>query len=270
MGTPPAPAVIAILSTLVEERTGLHHGVADHASFVDKVAERARTAGYDSLLDYYYFLRYDPDAETELRHLVDALVVNETYFFREPAPLAFVVDRLVERVAAGHRPRVWSAACATGEEPLTLAMMLYARGVLGRVELIASDISYRALARARTGVYPRRSLRGPLPPAGQPWLRVEGDSVQVAPGLLAAVHWRRLNLLDDDAVTAIGPCDVILCRNVLIYFSDETVTRVVGRLVDRLIPGGTLLVGVSESLLRFTSSLSCEETAGIFHYRKPS
>ena len=265
-----SPALIAILGALVEERAGLHYHTVDHWSFIAKVSVRASAAGYDSLLDYYYYLRYDDGAGVELQQLVDALVVNETFFFREPAPLAFVVDCLAAAVAAGRRPRVWSAACATGEEPLTLAMMLYARSLLGRVDLIASDISARALERARSGRFSRRSLRGPMPPAGEPWLKVEAEAVTVSPGLLAAVDWRHLNLCEDSEVAQVGTCDVVLCRNVLIYFSDATVGRVVDRLVQRLIPGGDLIVGVSESLLRFTTSLTCEETAGIFHYRKPT
>ena len=265
-----SPALIAILGALVEERAGLHYDTVDHWSFIAKVSERASTAGYDSLLDYYYYLRYDADAGAELQHLVDALVVNETFFFREAASLAFVVERLAAAVEAGRRPRVWSAACATGEEPLTLAMMLYARGLLGKVDIIASDISARALERARSGRFSQRALRGRIPPAGEPWLKVEPDAVIVAPGLLAAIDWRQLNLCDDAAVAQIGACDVVLCRNVLIYFSEDTVGRVVERLVQRLIPGGDLIVGVSESLLRYTTSLVCEETRGIFHYRKPA
>ncbi len=269
-GTP--PAVLAILSTLVEERTGLHYGLLDHAVLGEKAGARAEEAGFESLLDYYYFLRYDAGAERELDALVEALVVGETYFFRELAPLRAVVELLEARLAEGRRPRVWSAACASGEEPLTLAMLLDARGLAGRVDLVASDISRRALERARAGRHGPRSLRDGAPPelAERYLHRAADGSVRVAPALVDAIDWRRVNLHADDDVRAVGPVDVVLCRNVLIYFGDETAVRVVGRLGDALRPGGVLLVGVSESLLRFGTRLVCEEHGNVFLYRKPA
>jgi chemotaxis protein methyltransferase CheR len=93
----PAPApVVAILADLVEERTGLHYGVSDRDMLVEKIADRAVEAGFESLLDYYYFLRYDPEAASELDRLIDALVVGETYLFREFEPLRRIVERFVE------------------------------------------------------------------------------------------------------------------------------------------------------------------------------
>lgn len=264
------PALTAILCALVEERTGLHYVDADRGTLMSKLVERATQAGYESLLDYYYFLRYDPGAEAELRELIDALVINETYFFRELRPIEVVLDRVIgPAIAAGRRPRVWSAACATGEEPLSLAMLLGAR--LPKVELVASDISVRALERARSGRYGRRSRRVATPSAALPWLQVQPDeTVTIDRALIDAIDWRRLNLCDDADVASVGVCDVIVCRNVLIYFSEATVVRVVERLIRALAPGGVLLVGVSESLLRFDTKLSCEEEAGVFFYRKPA
>jgi chemotaxis protein methyltransferase CheR len=175
-----------------------------------------------------------------------------------------------ELVARGARPRIWSAACATGEEPLTLAMLLDQRGLLDDVELVGSDISARALERARRGRYGPRSLRDVGPPAlvARYLQREAGGTVRVAPRLVDAVRWRRINLQAPAEVEAAGRFDFILCRNVLIYFQDETAVRVVARLSDTLSPGGVLLVGVSESLLRFGTQLDCEEHGRVFLYRK--
>jgi chemotaxis protein methyltransferase CheR len=266
-----SPAVFSILSALVEDKTGLHYGLDERDLFFERVGGRAAEAGFDSLLDYYYFLRYDPAAAAEMRALTEALVVNETFFFRELEPLRMIVERmLAPAVAAGRRPRVWSAACATGEEPLTLAMLLAERGLLGAVDLVASDISERVLARARAGRSSPRAVRdGHDAALCARWLsRSPNGEWGAARVLIDAVTWRQVNLIDGGAVAAMGPFDVVLCRNVLIYFSDETVLRVLRSLVDALNPEGALFVGVSESLLRFGTFLACEEKDRVFFYRK--
>ena len=264
------PALFAIYSSLIEERTGLSYTLQDRELLASKLSPRMLELGFGSLLDYYYFLRYDPESEHELTILTNALVVNETYFFREFAPLSVMVgDFIAPRVRAGARPRIWSAACSTGEEPLTLAMLLAEQGLLSEVELIATDISSSALSRARSGQFGRRSLRSvPAPELAARWLSVGEQSISVRPELVEAIRWQQLNLIDGEAVAALGPMDWILCRNVLIYFADATVARVVSSLGQLLRPGGALLVGISESLLRFSAGLSCEEHAGVFSYRK--
>jgi len=264
-----SPQVFAILSALIEEKTGLHYDLDDAPLLADKLVPRVVERGLDSLLDYYYFLRYDPASDAEVAQLVEALVVNETYFFRELAPLENVVQSCVpELLRAGVRPRIWCAACATGEEPLTLAMLLDAAGLLEEVTLVASDISTRALARAREGVYFRRSLRALKPEAVGRWLTPLEKGMQVESRLTNAIDFRRVNLIDEAQVRALGQFDIVLCRNVLIYFSDATVQTVIAALTRALTPNGRLIVGASESLLRFTSGLVCEERAGSFYYCK--
>jgi chemotaxis protein methyltransferase CheR len=267
---PLRPQVFAILSALIEERSGLHYGLDDVDMIADKLSTRAIEAGFESLLDYYYFLRYDESSKAELDALVEALVVNETYFFRELDPLKRVVSDFIEPLAAsGARPRVWCAACSTGEEPLTLAMLLSERALLGKVDLIASDISARALARARSGEVGLRALRGapPLDLVAR-YLTEGGGRQRVRRDLIEAIQWLRVNLVEPQAVARLGMFDVILCRNILIYFSDATVKGVLDSLAAALRPGGALFVGTSESLLRFGTLLSCEERGGVFFYRK--
>lgn len=265
-----SPQVFAILSGLIEERLGLSYAFPDKALLEPKIAARVLELGVDSALDYYYYLRYDDSTGAELNALADTLVVNETYFFREHDQVDAVLSTfVVPMIDRGLRPRIWCAACSTGEEPLTVAMWLAERGLLDRVELVASDISEVALAVARAGRYRPRSLRQ-VPREIDParWLETERSALIAHPRLRAAVSWHRLNLIDQDAVRAMGDFDVILCRNILIYFRDETVRRVVSQLADRLKANGVLLVGVSESLMRFGTELTCEEHSGAFVYRK--
>jgi chemotaxis protein methyltransferase CheR len=266
---PLSPQVLAILAMLIEQRSGLHYGQEDRDLLAEKLSARALEAGFDSLLDYYYFLRYDPKGAEALDALVEALLVHETYFFREPQALETLVDELlVPEVKAGRRPRVWCSACSTGEEPLTLAMLLDARGVLDQVSLLATDLSTRALERARSGEHNLRCLRSLPPGVMGRWMDMVDGRPRVRPELMERVEWRRMNLVDTGDFPAPGSCDAILCRNVLIYFQDDTARQVVDGLTRSLRPGGHLVVGTSESLMRFGTALRCEERRGSFFYLK--
>ncbi|HYQ01568.1 MAG TPA: protein-glutamate O-methyltransferase CheR [Polyangiaceae bacterium] len=269
LSLPLSPQVFAILSALVEERTGLHYDLRELELFAERVSGRAVERGFESLLDYYYFLRYDDMADSELALLVDALVVNETYFFREISPLKIVVSELLPPLLArGIRPRIWCAACSSGEEPLTLAMLLDEAKLLEQVTIVASDISARVLAQAKEGVYRRRSLRSLPPGVVGRWLSGDENGMRVAPHLAQAITWRRVNLADEREPTELGTFHIILCRNVLIYFRDQTIEKVVTRLWHQLEPDGHLVVGASESLLRFKVAFACHEQGGAFFYRK--
>jgi chemotaxis protein methyltransferase CheR len=269
MQDPLSPSLFAILTTLIEERSGIHYDARDLELFSSKLLTRMLESGFESPLDYYYFLRYDDGNRREFDALIETLVVNETYFFRELDPIHFLADDFLPKVVAtGRRARVWCAACSTGEEPLTLAMLLAERNLLGSVDIIASDISPRVLARAREGSYSGRSLRALDDGTRARWFETDGDRVKVRPEIREAVSWRRLNLLDAEVVSALGRFDVVLCRNVLIYFSEATVATVTARLAGALYDDGLLLVGASESLMRFGTLLKCEERGGAFFYAR--
>jgi len=264
-----SPQLFILFSTLVEEHSGITYGVTDQKVFESKVTDHVLELGYPSLLDYYYRLRYDDRDGSELRRLIEALTVHETYFFRELAPMRELVDYLARVVEQRGYARVWSAACATGEEPYTLAMLLDERGILPEVKIIATDISAAALARARSGQHSRRSLRDGHPVAtATRYLEVSGSTVTVSASIRSAVQFERLNLVDPAAIASLGVFDVILCRNVLIYFGDQRVQSVAASLASALHPDGLLAVGVSESLLRAGTSLMCEERGGAFFYRR--
>ncbi|MDF3065253.1 MAG: cheR3 [Polyangiaceae bacterium] len=265
---PLSSPVFTILSGLIEERLGLFFSPQDSDILAEKISPRALERGFDSLLDYYYYLRYDAGAAEELEQLAEALVVNETYIGRELDQLTALVDVLLPPLLAERgQARIWSAACSTGEEPFTLAGMLNDRGLLPKVELLASDISQRVLAVAKAGKFSGRSLRS-LPPASSRWLDYDGATARLKPELLRAVKFRQLNLNERESIQSMGKVDVILCRNVLIYFRDATIKTVAESFASVLNPGGYLLIGASESLLRFGASFRCEEHGGAFFYRK--
>ncbi len=250
---------------------GIRYEAADMDIFAGKVSTRAEELGMTSLLDYYYLLRYDAPGDAEMLALIEALVVNETYFHREADQLIALVDRVLPPIiAARGRARVWCAASSTGEEPLTMAMMLSERGMLDKVEIVATDISTRVLERARAARYSGRSLRA-LPPSAERFFEpVDAQGARrVREEIRTRVRFARANLVEQSSKPTHAGYEAISCRNVLIYFDEATVARVADQLRAALTPGGMLLVGASESLLRFGSALECEEIGGAFFYRKP-
>ncbi len=180
-----------------------------------------------------------------------------------------LVDRLLPRLLEERdKVRIWSAACSTGEEPLTLAGLLSDRGLLPRVELVAERHQPARPVRGKSGqvqgaIAPRAAAR-PLPA----WLDIGDQVATVKENLARSISWHRLNLVDSRAVGELGRFDVIICRNVLIYFRDATIKALAAAFETSLTPGGYLLIGASESLLRFGSGLQCEEHGGAFFYGK--
>src|ERR1700733_11095982 len=158
------PGGFPLLRDLVHERTGLYFDDAKIDMFLGKVSPLIVERRFDSLLDYYYFLKYDPDSAEEWRTGFDSLTVQESFFWRELDQIRVLVDHIVPQYFSAHpyhTLNIWSAACATGQEPLTIAMALHEAGWFDRAEIdiYASDASPRAVGAARTGVYRERSFR---------------------------------------------------------------------------------------------------------------
>ncbi len=262
--------VFTILSSYIEEKVGITYSARDRELLRDKAFTRTQELGFESFLDYYYFLKYDAAGEKELVELTEALVVNETYFFREWTSIETLVHSyIVPWCAEGRRPRIWSAACATGEEPLSLAMLLDDLNLLDKVEITASDISTRVLTKAQTGLFGRRSVRNvPNQKLCDRYLTNLDGQYQIRPSLVTSINWERKNLMEVDQIMKLGKFDAILCRNVLIYFSDQIVSSVLNTLSKSLNENGVLIIGVSESLLRYGGHFTGEERAGTFVYNK--
>ncbi len=266
------PSVFSIVAGLIEVRAGLHYSSADLELLEKRMAPRALELGLPTLLDYYYFLRYDPAGSAELDRLVESLLNHETYLFREPSQLEHLIASFVApMIQSGRRPRIWCAAASTGEEIYTLAILLAERDLISQVELVASDLCPSVIAIAQAGTYSGRALRAiEGVPAAAKWLQPDGGSVRVPAALRDCIAWKQINLLSSEQIEALGHFDAILCRNVLIYFGDQTARRVVQQLTASLKVGGLLMVGAAESLINLSSALRFEERAGSFFYRKPA
>jgi chemotaxis protein methyltransferase CheR len=266
-------AAMPLLRDIVHERTGIYFASDRLDVLADRLAPLALERGFDSFLDYYYLLKYDPCVTAEWGRLFDALSVPETYFWREPDQIQAVIDHVVPQLVRG-KPyatlRLWSVPCATGEEALTIAMMLDQAGWFTRaqIEIHASDASPTAIQRAQAGHYRERAFRSLASDLRDRYFRRTGDAWVVDPDLARRVtSWSVVNLMDDEVATR-ARVPIIFCRNVFIYFSESRVRHVVGRLADAMPTPGFLCVGASESLLRLTTRFELEEIAGAFVYVK--
>jgi chemotaxis protein methyltransferase CheR len=264
--------VTTLLMDLIHDHLGLHYTPSDADQVGDRLAPLVVGRGLASFMDYYYVLKYSPEPDDWLK-VMDALSVQETYLWREIDQLRAVVDVVVPPLVAARRGRplrIWSAACASGEEPLTIAMLLEEAGWFARapIELIASDASPAAIARARKGEYTQRSFRN-LPPQLKEKFFVSADNHwKVIPELHKRVSYDLVNLVAEDEVSRYASAPVIVCRNVFIYFSDRSIQRTL-TLFARTMPSlAYLCVGVSESLLRRTSAFDLQEIGGAFVYVK--
>ena len=250
---------------LIHAEAGIFLSEVKRALLVGRLARRLRELRLRSYGEYLEMVRGDED---ERVRMIDAVSTNETHFFREPRQFEFLSQKVVPgwmaAAADGRRARkvrVWSAACSTGEEPYSLAMLLL--DVLPpsagwEIEIAATDISTRVLDRARAAVWPlpksseipgeflrRYMLKGVGPQEG--WMKA-------GPELRATVRFSRLNLIGD-SYPLTGEFDLIFLRNVLIYFRPETKSTVLTRVSRRLAPRGYLFLGHAESVMGFDTPL---------------
>lgn len=241
---------------LIHDIAGISMSPAKKPLVSGRLAKRLAHHGVASFGEYFDILRQEGTG-SELQIAVDLLTTNETYFFREPKHFEFLRDKVLAHCRPGRSFRVWSAACSSGQEPYTLAMVL--ADTLGEApwEVFASDISTRVLERARSGQYAleqaekvprhyltRYCLKGVGPQQG---------TFIVDRALRSRVRFSQINL--NQPLPEVGEFDVIFLRNVMIYFSAETKRQVVDRLAGQLIRGGYLMVGHSESLNGVTDAL---------------
>ena len=261
---PLTPREFSLFRTLVERETGIHLAEVKQALLHARLLSRLRELGTATFSDYYERVVQGPG--DELVFMINAICTNETHFFREPAHFELLrtslLPRFLDEAEHGLRPRrlrVWSAACSTGEEPYSVAMLL-AQSLPPEwsLEILATDLSTKALGKAMAGVYPMQRLADvPADLKKRYLLRgvgAQAGKFRVSGALKQLVAFRRENLTTFTP-SALGRFDLVLCRNVLMYFGPETRRSVVERLVDCLTHAGHLFVGHSETLHGFDPRL---------------
>ena len=250
--------------SLIYERTRIRLHDGKQHLIRSRLGKRMRLHGIELFEDYCDFLRNRADEE-EFTHVVDALTTNFTNFLREKDHFEFMVEKGLPAVLPeGRRSfKVWSAASATGEEPYSIAFYLAEKFPLAQAwdwQILATDISTKALGKARAGVYPlERAAAVP-----REWLKrycqrgtgeYEGH-FRIKPAISDRVEFMHLNLLGQ--ISLPSAFDLIFCRNVMIYFDRPTQEQLVTELARFLVPGGYLLIGHSESLNGLNVPFKCE------------
>jgi chemotaxis protein methyltransferase CheR len=269
-----AGQVTAIFRDLVHERLGLFYEVTQFDQLADRLAPLVVARGMTSFMDYYYLLKYSDD-EAEWGRVMDALAVQETYFWRESDQIRAIVDCVVPRLVdelGGSPLKIWTVPCASGEEPLTLAMMLEEAGWFDRafIDIAGSDASRAAIAKAVTGRYGPRAFRNLPADIRDKYFTADEDGKTwiVNPSLRRRVSYDVVNLVTPDDVARHAAAPIVFCRNLFIYFSDQSISRAVEAIARCMPEQGYLCVGVSESLLRLRTSFELQEIGGAFVYVK--
>ncbi len=243
------------LRDLVYREAGIWLSHAKTALLVGRLAKRLRHHGLKSFKQYYDLVINSPEERIQM---LDALSTNETHFFREPQHFellkSVIFPKWAEEAATGHRSRkirVLSAGCSTGQEPYSLAMILLDRFPGWEIEIIATDLSTRALEIARTGIWPAAKV-DEIPLSYRKAFMLKGfadqaGKIKAGPEIRSVVRFFRMNL-NEPAYPLTGKFEMIFCRNVLIYFDQRGREKVVRRLASFLSPDGYLFLGHAESL----------------------
>jgi chemotaxis protein methyltransferase CheR len=241
----------------LKERSGLVLSADKQYLVESRLLPVMRRSGLGSLGELVAALRAAPECALTTA-VVEAMTTNESFFFRDKTPFEHFRQTIMPALLAARRAsrsiRIWCAAASTGQEPYSLAMCLkeMARDIAGwHIEIIATDLSNEVLEKARAGFYTQFEVQRGLPiQLLIKHFSQSGDLWQIAPDLRGMVKYRQLNLLHD--FSQLGPFDLIFCRNVLIYFDQDTKSNVLNRLAALTAADGYLVLGAAETVVGLT------------------
>ncbi len=259
------------------EHCGLHFSEDSRFLLEKRLARRVHELDLGSFAAYHHLLRSDASGDEEVAAAIDDLTTNETYFLRERSQLTALIEEILpetlerRRAQGGRAVSIWSAGCSSGEEAYSIVMLAQEAGLEPGTDfrVYASDISRRVLQKARRGIYRPASFREDMGDLQKKYFTEEGGLWRISDEVKRHVVFTRVNLLDASRLGLLGTMDVILCRNVIIYFDLETKREVVSRFHDKLHPGGYLLLGHAESLINVSSAFELAHLKSDLVYRRP-
>lgn len=227
---------------------------------IDYLISKNRVEGYDK---YVVCLKTD---RKMLEEFVNYITINVSEFYRDLSQWKVMEEKALPELIGrfGKRLKIWSAACSTGDEPYSLVMALSRHLPLSSIRIYATDLDRQVIAKAREGIYPEKSLASVPADLRRRYFRQTGDSYRIADEIKACVEFREHNLLKD---TYPADCHLIVCRNVLIYFTEETKDTIFRKFFRVLSPGGILFIGSSEQIMNHMEIGYLRKNA--FFYQKP-
>ena len=262
---------------LLRSHCGLHFDDSSRFFIERRVGRRVLDLELGSFGAYHFSLR-KRGGDEEIAQLVDILTTNETYFFRERSQLSALIDEIVPELVVHRRhsmsPRpvsIWSAGCSSGEEPYSIVALAIEAGLepARDIRVYASDISRPMLTKSRRGVYRESSFRETSAELREKYFTEKDGLFRICDEIKKHVDLIHLNLMDESKLSLLGAMDVIVCRNVIIYFDSDTKKRVIQSFYDRLNPGGYLLLGHSESLINLSTAFELKHVGRSLVYRRP-
>jgi chemotaxis protein methyltransferase CheR len=264
-----------LLRRILEKAAGLVHDASRRDSLAFAVAGRMEATRTTTVSGYLGMLAGDAGA-AERQHLIDVVTIQETHFFRNPPQIRalrqHVLPELVRRAVTSDRPMtIWSAGCSTGEEPYSVAMMireLMPMATRDHVRILGTDVSASALAQAATAQYGRRAVQMAEPVDLARWFSVDGDSYRVRDDVRSLVEFRLHNLITEAPPFEPGEVDLLLCRNVTIYFNRDSTKALMDRFHTSLSDGGYLFLGHSETLWQMSDAFTLVPLGDAFVYRR--
>ena len=243
--------------------------------FVERrIQERIRATGSEGFRDYFSLMRFEANGR-ELQHLVNAMTVNETYFFREDYQFTALTSGVLPHLARQRqRPiRIWSLPCSTGEEPYSIAIAIledWREADTHDIEIYASDIDSEVLDQARAGIYTARSLhRLSAQLRARYFAALRDGRFRLHEGIRGSIEFGPVNVIDPRSMARYRGMDVVFCRNMLIYFDDLSRRQAVEAIYESLSPGGFVFLGHSESMSRMSSLFQPCKIGDSVVYQKP-
>lgn len=264
-----------LLRDLIRERYGIFFDDGSLFLLQRRLSRRVALHHLNDFRGYYRLLLYDKKREEELAAAIDLLTVNETFFFREQNQLKAFSEEILAEIKETNKNRrkirIWSAGCSTGEEPYTIAILILDSGFFDgwEIEILGSDINQRVLTAARRGVYRKTSFRSTDTYFIVKYFKEDNGLFTISDDVKRLVSFSYLNLLDPLRMRFVGPVDLVFCRNVLIYFDQESRKKVVDNFYESLVEGGHLLLGHAESLMNITTSFALRHLKHDMVYQKP-
>ncbi len=262
---------------LIRETCGLFYAEDSKYLLEKRVARRIRTLDMGSFAAYRQFLQNRGEGDRELALLIDELTTNETYFFRERKQLRALTEEILpellefNRVEGRGAVRIWSAGCSSGEEPYSIVMLGEEAGFRAGEDfhVYGSDICRPMLQKARRGVYRKSAFRETEADLLGKYFVEKDGLYQLADRVKEKVDFIHLNFLDKERTALLGGMDVILCRNVIIYFNPDTKKQVINTFHEKLNPGGYLLLGHAESLINLSTDFRLCHLQNDLVYTRP-